>query len=169
MEFKTIGGSVSIRKVPVFLKELASVSSLHNTIVQAMDADKIAGEEHISFAVEKALRAVENGSNVARDTGVEIMRFASGKRQIEEAFSMGVHEGDMNVVFVVLGEPGDVDLTIQDLKEIVSEKPVLAYSESKNEILASQFSITEQEIKAAGKSSIPLLVLERVALVDILK
>jgi KEOPS complex subunit Cgi121 len=169
MEFKMIGGSASIRNVPAFLKELASISSLHNTVVQAMDADKIAGEKHIAFAVEKALRAVENGSNVARDTGVEIMRYASGKRQIEEAFSMGVREGNMNMVFVVLGEPDNVDLTLQDLMEIVDEKPVINYSESKNETLASQFSITSQEIEAVGKDSIPLLVLERVALVDILK
>nr|WP_321497463.1 KEOPS complex subunit Cgi121 [uncultured Methanolobus sp.] len=169
MEFKTIGGSVSIQNVPAFLKELASISSLHNTIVQAMDADKIAGEEHIAFAVEKALRAVEAGSNVARDTGVEIMRYASGKRQIEEAFSMGVREGDMNVVFVILGEPENIENTTLDLKKLIEEKPVVDYSESKNESLASQFSITELEIKATGKDSIPLLVLERVALVDIMK
>ena len=172
MEFKTIGGSVSIQNVPAFLKELASISSLHNTIVQAMDADKIAGEEHIAFAVEKALRAVETGSNVARDTGVEIMRYASGKRQIEEAFSMGVHEGDMNVVFVILCEPENtenIENTIHDLRNLINEKPVVDYSESKNETLASQFSITGQEIKATGKDSIPLLVLERVALVDIMK
>jgi KEOPS complex subunit Cgi121 len=169
MKLKMISGSVSIQKVPEFLKELASISSSHNTIVQAMDADKVAGEKHITFAVEKALRAMESGSNVARDTGVEIMRYASGKRQIEEAFSMGVREGDMNVVFVVLGEPDYVDITIQDLKELVNEKPVIHHSESKNETLASQFSITSQEMEAAGKDSIPLLVLERVALVDILK
>ncbi|MDK2825757.1 KEOPS complex subunit Cgi121 [Methanolobus vulcani] len=169
MEFKTIGGSVSIQNVPIFLKELASISSLHSTVVQAMDADKIAGDDHISFAVEKALRAVENGSNVARDTGVEIMRYASGRRQIEEAFSMGVREGDMNVVFVVLGDPENIENTLQDLRNIIDVKPVADYSESKNETLAGQFSITEQEIKATGKDSVPLLVLERVALVDILK
>jgi KEOPS complex subunit Cgi121 len=169
MEFKTIGGSVSIRSVPAFLKELASISSSHGTVVQAMDADKVAGDEHIAFAVEKALRAVENGSNVARDIGVEIMRYASGKRQIEEAFSMGVREGDMNVVFVVLGEPGKIEDTLQDLRLIVDEKPVIDYSENKNETLASQFSITEQEIRATGTNNIQQLVLERVALVDILK
>ena len=169
MEFKTIGGSVSIKKVPVFLKELALISSSRNTVVQAMDADRIAGEEHIAFAVNKALRAISNGSNIAHDTGVEIMRYASGKRQIGEAFSMGVREGDMNVVFVILGEAGNVDLTLRDIQEIIEEKPVISYSESKNESIYSQFSITEQEIAATGKDSVPMLVLERVALVDILK
>jgi KEOPS complex subunit Cgi121 len=134
-----------------------------------MDSDKIAGEDHIAFAVEKALRAMENGFNIARDTGVEIMRYASGKRQIEEAFSMGVREGEMNVVFVVLGEPEEVDITIRDLANLIEEKPVVDYSESKNKILAIQFSITEQEIAAAGKDRIPQMVLERIALVDILK
>ncbi|MBP1909258.1 KEOPS complex subunit Cgi121 [Methanolobus bombayensis] len=169
MVFKTIGGSVFIQNVPAFLKELAAISSSCNTTVQAMDSDKIAGENHIGFAVEKALRAMENELNIARDTGVEIMRYASGKRQIEEAFSMGVREGEMNVVFVVLGEAEKVDIAIKDLANLIEEKPVVAYSEIKNKALFTQFSITEQEIAAAGKDRIPQLVLERIALVDILK
>ncbi|MEZ5336009.1 MAG: KEOPS complex subunit Cgi121 [Methanolobus sp.] len=104
MEFSIIGGSAFIGSVPDFLSSVKSVSSANKTIIQAMDASKIAGEEHVRFAIKKAIRAIDNKSNVAKDAGIEIMRYASGKRQIGEAFSLGVHEGQMDLVFAVAGD-----------------------------------------------------------------
>ncbi len=169
MEFRTIGGSISIQSLPGFLKTLGSVSSNCNTVIQAMDADRIAGKEHIDLAVRKALRAKENNYNVARDIGIEIMRYASGKRQIEDAFSMGVREGDMNIVFVVLGDTGNVEDSIDAIREMIDEAPVTDYHISKKAGLVEQFMISDKEIEAAGEEMLRSLVLERVALVDVLK
>ncbi len=169
MEFRIVAGSISIQSVPDTLEIFKSISSAHNTIVQAMDADKVAGEDHIYFAVRKALRAKENDYNVARDTGIEIMRYASGKRQIEEAFTMGIREGEMNVVLVVLGDIEYVQKSVAELRKIIEESPVTEYKESKKDVLADQFAITEKEIGAVGEEMIPYLVLERIALVDVLK
>jgi Uncharacterized conserved protein len=169
MEFKMTGGSISIDSVPDFLKMVRSVSSDYKTIIQAMDAGKIAGEEHLLFAVRKALRAKENNCCMARDLGIEIMRYASGKKQIEEAFSMGVHEGQMDVAFVVLGDNENVKQSVRALKDIIEEAPVIEYNSSKRAALIEQFSITDKEVLAAGEDMIPSLVLERVALVDVLK
>lgn len=170
MQFMIIGGSLFIEEVPDILNRLRSISSTYNTTIQAMDADKTAGKEHVLFAIRKALRAIDNNYNIARDTGIEIMRYASGKRQIEEAFSMGIHEGKMNVVLVVLGEDKDVvESSVNALKDIIEEAPVIEYSVSKNNSIIDQFSITDKEIQAVGEDMIPFLVLERVALVDVLK
>jgi KEOPS complex subunit Cgi121 len=169
MEFRITGGSVYIGQVPDFLNMVRSISSVHDTTIQAMNADRIAGEKHVFFAISKALRAIENNSNVARDKGIEIMRYASGKRQIEEAFSMGVREGHMNVVFVLLGEKENLDNSVKKLRSIIEDAHVIEYSDSKRVGIIEQFSITNKEIIAAGEDMIPALVLERVALVDVLK
>ncbi|SFM85526.1 KEOPS complex subunit Cgi121 [Methanolobus profundi] len=169
MEFMIIGGSLYVESVPELLSRLRSISSLYNTTIQAMDADRIAGEEHVLFAIRKALRAIENGSNMARDMGIEIMRYAAGKKQIEEAFSMGVHEGDMDIVFVVLGEEKEVKDSVMALKDIIAETSVLDYSDTKRDIILEQFLISDKEIQAVGEDMIPSIVLERVALVDVLK
>ena len=169
MEFRILGVHTNVHSLSSFLKGISSLSSRYGTIIQAMDAAKVAGEEHVAFAVEKALRAKECNNNAAKDIGVEIMRFASGKRQIEEAFSMGLHEGDMDVVFVVLGESPDVESSVKKLKDIFSEAPVVAYSSSKRDAILSQFNITKEEIGAVGEEMVPSLVLERVALVGMLK
>ncbi len=169
MEFRTLQGHVSIENVPAFIKQLNSIAVENACIIQAMDARKIAGQKHVEFAVEKALQAKECNNNVAKDLGVEIMRYASGKRQIEGAFSMGVHTGENDVVLVVLGDTEHIDRSINELKNVVSEKPVLAYRPSKKKDILSQFCITDAEIEAIGEDMIPDIVLERVALVNILK
>jgi KEOPS complex subunit Cgi121 len=169
MEFKLVSGSVCIHDVSDFLQELRSISSAHGITIQAMDADRVAGENHVRFAVHKALRAKESNCCIARDMGIEIMRYASGKRQIEEAFSMGLRKGRMNVVFVLLSQSGDFDLSVRALKQIVEERSVVEYGEHKKMYLVEQFSITDKELQAAGEELLPLLVLERVALVDVLK
>jgi KEOPS complex subunit Cgi121 len=46
---------------------------------------------------------------------------------------------------------------------------VLQYGDSKNRALMDIFNITDEEINAVGSEKIPELVLERVALVDVLK
>ncbi|MCQ6962005.1 KEOPS complex subunit Cgi121 [Methanolobus chelungpuianus] len=169
MSFQILAGSTHISKVPEFLDRVSSVASANGTVIQAMDAGKMAGERHVRFAVQKAMRAFEGNYNSAKDLGIEIMRYASGKRQIEEAFSMGVHEGDMDIVFVIIGGEEEVDRSAEFLKGVIKEKDVMAYSSLKRGLVISQFDITEREIEAAGEELIPDLVIERVALVDVLK
>jgi KEOPS complex subunit Cgi121 len=169
MSFQILGGSTNIGKVPEFLSQISSLASANCTVIQAIDAGKIAGERHILFAVQKALRAFEENFNSAKDPGIEIMRYASGKKQIEEAFSMGVHEGEMELVFVVLGDDNDVKRSVGFLKNMICEKDVISYSILKRDSIVLQFCITANEIEAVGEEMIPDLVLERVALVDVLK
>ncbi|WP_292461530.1 KEOPS complex subunit Cgi121 [Methanolobus sp.] len=169
MSFQILGGSTHIRKVPEFLSQISSIASANSTVIQAMDAGKVAGEKHVSFAVRKTLRAIEENYNAAKDPGIEIMRYASGKRQIEEAFSMGIHEGDMDLVFVIMGDTEGVNRSMESLRSVISEKDVISYSSRKRDNIISQFGITEKEIEAVGEEMIPDLVIERVALVDVLK
>ncbi len=169
MDIKIISGLVRIKNLSEFLRTLNKISSLNSVIIQALDADKIAGEQHIRFAVKKATIAMETHINVANDFGVEIMRYAAGERQIEKAFSIGLHEGDNRAAFVIVGDKQDVSLASNNILEIINERPLIDYSASKRESIISKFNITEPEIEVVGEDKIPKLVIERVALVDILK
>lgn len=169
MEVQILTGSIFIENLPAFLKRLAAISSADRVTVQGLDADRIAGEAHIRFAVKKALRSMEKHTNVANDLGIEIMRYAAGERQIGRALSIGLHEGQNNAAFVIAGEQQAVSKAVRELKKIVNEKPLLDYSPSKRESIISHFNITEPEIEAVGEDKIPELVIERVALVDVLK
>lgn len=156
-------GMVSIDNVEEFLHKLNKIAKEKNLTLQALDADKIAGEEHIRFAVEKAINSFKTGTNIANDLSKEIMLYAAGTRQISRAVKLGIHKGENNIVIVAVGEA-----QVLGFDEIRPE-PVLAYNESKKEALMKTFGITNEELEAAGEEKIPDLVLERVALVDVIK
>lgn len=157
-------GTVFIDNVEDFLRKLKRISEERKITIQALDADKLAGERHIRFAVEKALNSFRTGTNIANDLAKEIMIYASGTRQISKAMKFGVHKGENNIVLVAVGEGPD----LSGFSEIMP-KHVLEYNESKKEATMRAFNITKEEIEAAGEEKIPELVLERVALVDVVK
>lgn len=169
MHVEFVSGHIFIEDLKTFLKTTADLSKANNCIIQSMNADKIAGGKHLQFAVAKALRAFEQERNAAKDMGIEIMRYASGKRQIEEAFSMGVHQGQNNIVFVVMGEEDHVPACVTAIKEMIVPVDVVEYLPSKRDEVIRQFGITADEIGVVGEQMIPELVIERVALVDVLK
>lgn len=171
-EIQIICGAVKIAKLPDFLNTIYTIASENEVIIQGLNADLIAGERHLHFAVGKALRAVATGRNVAKDPGIEIMRYAAGERQIERSFSIGLHEGENNAVFILLGKMDNLLLAFSELRKFIEEKPcseLLAYSDSKRKGILSLFRITDAEIEASGEGHIPELVIERVALADFLK
>jgi KEOPS complex subunit Cgi121 len=157
-------GTVFIDNTEKFLGKIRKTSKDKNMVIQAFDADKLAGEEHIRFAVKKAINSFKTGRNIANDLAKEIMLYAAGTRQINRAMKLGVHNGKNNIVLVAIG----VVIDLSAFNEI-TPKPVLQYDSSKNDALLQIFNITEEELKAAGMDKIPELVIERVALVDVMK
>ncbi len=171
-EIQVICGAVRIADLSSFLKTINTIASENKVTIQGLNADLIAGEKHLHFAVGKALRAIASGSNVAKDPGVEIMRYAAGERQIERSFSIGLHEGENNAVFVLLGKIDDLLIAFSELRKLIEEKPcseLLAYSSSKRKGILSLFGITAEEIEASGEEHITELVIERVALANFVK
>ncbi len=171
-EIQVICGNVSIPNLSSFLKTIGSIASENEVIIQGLNADLIAGERHLHFAVGKALRAIAAGRNIAKDPGIEIMRYASGERQIERSFSIGLHKGENNAVFVLLGKMDSLVLALSAIRKLILEKPcseMLAFSDSKRQGILYVFGITDAEIEASGEEHIPELVIERVALADFVK
>ncbi len=157
-------GTIFIDDKEKFLHKLNKISKDKGVVIQAFDADKLASEEHIRFAVGKAMNSFKAGRNIANDLAKEIMLYAAGTRQIKRAMKLGVHNGENNIVLVAIGEV--IDLSAFDE---ITPKPVLRYDNSKNDALLEIFNITKEELKARGEDKIPELVIERVALVDVIK
>jgi KEOPS complex subunit Cgi121 len=172
---KIIAGKVRVANVADFLSLLKSIAHKYAVTIQAMDAELIAGEEHITAAVMKALRAMEERRNITSDLSLEILLYAAGKRQIERAFAIGVSEGDKKVAIVIVDTTAENDLAVvaDEVKRRtgIKEAPVHEsdYNNAKKEKLKRFFNITEAEINAVGEKKLKMLVLERVALLDVLK
>jgi len=176
---KIIAGKASISNIDAFLSLLSGIALKYDVTIQAMNAELIAGEEHIKSAVRKALRAADRGRNITNDLSLEILLYAAGKRQIDRALAMGVSEGGNKVALVIVDAAGETDLEVvaEEVKRKtgIEEVPIqeleleLDYNKTKKEKLKKFFNITEAELKAVGEKKLKMLVLERVAMLDVLK
>ncbi len=171
MRYKFLAGRTSISDPQRFLATLDTIALASQTTIQAVDASKIAGQQHIDYAVGKAIASFKDHSNIARDVGVEILLQLSACRQIQKALNMGVHTGTMEVVFIVVGTTRSIAATIKELSGLVEpDESVIDYRETKRVALMSAFMITDAEINAAGgPQTIPVLIRERIALFNAFK
>ncbi|PWB52745.1 MAG: hypothetical protein C3F06_07505 [Candidatus Methanoperedenaceae archaeon] len=161
---RILEGEIFIKDIEIFLRKIKENRKNKDSVILALDAEKLAGEKHLMFAIEKAMNSSKTGRNIAKDRGKEIMLYAAGTRQINKAMKIGVHNGRNNIALVAIGE--DIDISAFDE---ITPGNVLRYDRSKSPILMDFFNITNEEIKAVGEDKIPELVLERVALVDVMK
>ena len=173
---KIIAGVVYIADVGEFLSLVRTIARTYGVTIQAMNAELVAGEGHITSAVKKALRAVERKRNITSDLGLEILLYAAGRRQIERALAMGVSEGEQNIALVIVAA-GEKDLEAiaeavkreAGIREEQMSALELEYNAAKRAGIKTFFDITDAELRAVGEKKLKLLVLERVAMLDVLK
>jgi KEOPS complex subunit Cgi121 len=153
-----------------FITALRALQVKTGCVIQALDADKVASERHLIFATEKALLAFSEERNIAKDLGVEILRYASGERQIERALLMGISESTKRIALAIIRPEFASELAWPDSSELSRLIEVDGIGCSfKLGALRETFNISEDEIWAADETRIPDLVLERVALVDTIR
>ncbi|XGI83467.1 KEOPS complex subunit Cgi121 [Halorutilales archaeon Cl-col2-1] len=162
-----------------FIEEMDRISERHSVVVQGFDVEYVVSRRHVEEAVRKTQRAFERGENVARKRSMEVLLYAAGTRQIDVATEMGVKEGESTSVFVVYSEsddcrdPDEVDEAVEELRnsDCVNSDSVERWDGkgSDLQVLRSFFGIGDDEVDAVGESKLEVLVLERVALLDVNK
>ena len=165
VEIRLLFGKPVIRERADLISALKDLQSRYGCVVQALDADKVVSERHISFATEKALTAIREKRNIARDAGMEIMRYASGERQIERALAMGVSCFTERIALILATY--DRECCWPDVSELSQIVELDGRGCSfKSEAVKETFNISPEEIDVVGEDRIDELVIERVALVD---
>ena len=164
---RTVTATMTIDDLDGFLADIEAISEATDAAIQCFDADYVAGDRHLRRAVELAERAREQGTAVAREPAVEILLYAAGRRQINQALEMGVSEGEGDVVGVVSG--GDEAAAEQRVQELLgttgTADPV---SLGDAETIRVFFDIGDREV-AVVDGDLEDIVLERVALLDVEK
>lgn len=168
---KIVGAKGNIKDVDDFLKKVGSFASKNSVTIQVFNADMIYGENHIISAVEHARRAIERKKNTTNSIEKEILLYASGERQLKLAIpKMGVKEGIGNIAFVFANnEKSEIPKHItNDLLSLLNLNQDDKALEGNKDTL-SKFGINEDEIETVTKSRYGHLILEKVAMVDIIK
>lgn len=162
------GARGAIRDVKDVLTRSERVSKGLGVEVQLLDATKVCGKEHLEVAAMRAVRAFDEGRNTANSLPVEVLLYASGKRQITEALDlMGIHEGEMEVAIVVLGPAGSsVPDDMAARLGFDADDDVLRCSDR----VLSAFGIDHERLRdKVPPEKMRDLVLEKVAMLDVEK
>ncbi|KYK35090.1 MAG: hypothetical protein AYK22_08785 [Thermoplasmatales archaeon SG8-52-3] len=168
---KIIGAKGNIKDIDVFLKKIEDFANKNNLVIQSFNADMIYGKDHIISAVEHATRAIERKTNTTNSLEKEILLYAAGERQLKLAIpKMGIKEGDGNIALVLVNNsnnyiPEKINTDLLKLLNLKKDDYVLIGTKDTLE----KFGITYDEIRTVTKEKYGHIILERVALVDIIK
>lgn len=160
-----------IKDVNNFLKKVGDFASKNSLIIQVFNADMIYGKNHIISAVNHAKRAMERKTNTTNSLEKEILLYASGERQLKHAIpKMGIKDGKGKIALVIMSKvEGEIlGHYFNDLIKLLNLKRDDKVLEG-NEDTLRKFGINENELKTVMKARYGDLILEKVAMVDIIK
>ncbi|MFC1751121.1 KEOPS complex subunit Cgi121 [Pseudomonadota bacterium] len=167
-----ISGHIAIDSVDRFINQIQKFSST-DIIIQVFNAAMIFGKSHLFSAVHHTLRSAEQNRLITHSLSMELLLYASGERQLKHAIpKMGVIAGNNSIVILII-HPKKKNM---DIVEIIKKKLISMYSFKEDlQVLKSNieslhaFGITDEELQTIPKEKYHHLVLEKVAMVDIIK
>lgn len=165
---------IEFDKAELFLKNNRK-QTLQNVDIQFFDAELIATQEHLYFAVLNALQAFDNKTNLSKTPAMETMLYASAQRQIQKAIiRAGIKPQTHKMALVIVGDdPKQIETALKAVTENMGTEPdesVLDLTKDKEAKIKKAFGITDEELeifeKVNQKKAIINLVIERVALIS---
>jgi len=168
--FKIFGAKGKIENVDNFLKYISNFAQKNNLLIQVFDADMIFGEIHIFSAFKHAQRAVKRKTNTTNSLEMEIILYASGERQLKLAIpKMGIKKGIVNIAFILISKKNQITNKIIDelLDSTCLNKDDQVLFGNINTL--KNFGVNEHEINTVTKPKYEDLILEKVAMVDVIK
>jgi KEOPS complex subunit Cgi121 len=165
----------SIKNVESFMQQLLFFSTEEQCMIQAFDARLIYGMDHLISAVMHAKRAFQQGTNATNSLALEILLYAAGERQIKKAIKkMGIKKGQQQIIFLLTdsadkkGEKFSEKQLIQRLLALFQLTRDEKMPKGNKETL-KRFGITDKELSTVPEEKYGDLILERVAMVDVIK
>ncbi len=162
------GAEGKILDIEQFLKEINEFSKENKCIIQMFDADLIYSKDHLKSSIKHAKRAFKNNTNTCNSLEMEILLYASGERQLKKAIpKMGVKIGDARIVFVLITKNKGSKIVSKFVKKFnfVRNDKVLKGSLD----TLKKFGIKKSELTTVKEGKYCDLILEKIAMVDIIK
>ncbi|MDO9539228.1 MAG: KEOPS complex subunit Cgi121 [Methanocalculus sp.] len=158
---------VQVESVPEVLRKIREISRSHCIRIVCMNATMMAGRSHAEEAIRQALLAEKEGTMTARSLEMEVLLYASGQRQTSLAMNFGLHEGEMTTWIGLIPHSGEVWGELAEFMTIINDEEEIP--PDRILLLQELFGITDKEIETVGTRRINELVIERTALLNVLK
>ncbi|MCX6666363.1 MAG: KEOPS complex subunit Cgi121 [Euryarchaeota archaeon] len=174
---RVFGATGVVSDVEELVEQALLFSKKYSVVVQVLNADMVFGENHLISASEHAIRAMRQKRNSTNSVAMEVLLYASGERQIKLGIQkMGVRSQKSRIAFVVIDQvpdvseakgifsDADIDMMLKELGFVRDDKVL----EGARDTLKN-FGFTDKEMKTVVPAKYGQLILERVAMVDVIK
>lgn len=161
-----------INDVNDFITKVNIFGEKNGIEIQLFDARLIFGKEHLQSAFEHAKRSFQRGESATRSLGMELLLYASGERQITKAIKkMGIKK-DLDWIVSVFIFPSNLNNNIDIIKDNFYKDFSLQNNNlviQPDETMLSLYGISKKARSTVQHHQIFQLVLEKIALVDVIK
>ena len=170
-----LGVQGTIKNVDSFIQQLLQFSNEEHLVIQAFDATVIYSKDHLISAATHAKRAFLQGTNATNSLSLEILLYAAGERQIQKAIKkVGVKKGEQQIVFLITDSADQKGKKSIDKAVIRRILKTFQLTTDEQELKADRetlkrFGITEIELSTIPEEKYGDLILEKIALVDVIK
>ena len=168
---RIFGAKGKIEIVEDFFKKIDEFSVKYELVIQVVDADYVFGKNHLKSAVNHAQRTFLNHTNSLNSLPLELLLYVSGERQVQKAINkIGINKSTENVAFIIISKD-KIDISNQIIDEIISFFKLKRNDKVLEGDLDTlkKFGIKKDEIETISTDKYGDLILEKVALVDIIK
>ncbi len=156
------GFNAHIKNVSDVLMRIKDIAG-HGTI-QLLQAQRVAGEEHLLHSTQQALLSFQRKENLSQDLGLEICLRASAQRQISRAIQiLGITEGQQALAAVIVNCQEDAFPKLEIILGPSDNKVLKSDLESLKEI----YKISDTELRA--HQNVKRVLIERTALLNLEK
>ena len=171
--YTIFGAKGLINNVEKFLDELNEYSNKNNIEIQVFNADLIYGKNHLISSYNHASRTWKRKKNTTNSFKMELLLYASGERQLKLAIpKMGIKNGQNNIAFILIDKSNSNtnsnDYLVDDLLKCLSLK---RHDEVLNGSFKTliNFGLNKNELKKIPVKDYEKIIMEKVAVVDIIK
>ena len=166
--YKIIGAKGYIPNIDKFLEKINIFCEKNSFIIQVFNAEIIFDKKHIISAYKHAKRAFKQKTNTTNSLAMEILLYVSGERQLKLAIpKIGIKKGKIDIAFIFIGKKIPNKLINDLLQKLLLKRDDKILQGDINTL--KKFGLTELEIKTISKDKYGDLILEKIALVDIIK
>ncbi|MFQ6125344.1 MAG: KEOPS complex subunit Cgi121 [Candidatus Heimdallarchaeota archaeon] len=162
-----------INDVEDVLRQIKRLATVKGVILQLVDANRVAGKEHLKLASYHAKKAFQHNNQISNSLEIETLLYATGQRQIDKALTLiGITPKTKNVAVIVLFPPDKSTNRSELFQEIINllkgkqSKTVFNLTPEKERALIRLFDISTEELKTG---SIHDLIIERMGMLELTK
>lgn len=168
-----IGSGIgTIDELEPFIQKVQRFSEKNDAFIQLFNADMIFGKNHLLSAAMHTIRSKEENRMTTNSLEMELFLYASGERQLKIAIpKIGVKKGTNKIACVIMPRFSQSRLNDDIINTLFSEINI-----HKDDTLLQgtdgtleHFGFTKEELSTVPSDNYEKLILEKIALIDIIK